>query len=387
MELQDTEGFYTPLKKEHRSKSGGVKPTKLKVTPDSDKVEAKKTPVKVRDSSESEVSSSESDGDSSSESDNEIGNLKSALESLAGQMSTLTTTVGKLVSRDLEKGKSLPEEIRPAKKSKKLSVLKELVETLDVSKKTGGPTTASLAKNKELAVLLSAYNAGEKDFLDSVGATASLESTVASGGEKKKTLYIHDFVTRPDCIFEEEEDTLVTTGGVKLSFKSKPKRVEPHNVTPGQWISANSRIYDLLSPTLSVVQRAAYQEYTRQVGDLLQVYSQQSVMCMDHEHRRHVSATGRSWDEVSGHIERLYLRVKGYVSIPGPSTSTVQNDQTATKKAKRSSKPCFAFNSRAGCKHGDACHYKHKCSERGCGEAHPKHEHKLFRSQLPKTNG
>jgi hypothetical protein len=64
-----------------------------------------------------------------------------------------------------------------------------------------------------------------------------------------------------------------------------------------QWISANSRICDILAVTMSHSQLACYNEYTRQIGDLLQVYTEESVMLLDHEHRCHVSFTGRSWDE------------------------------------------------------------------------------------------
>jgi hypothetical protein len=83
----------------------------------------------------------------------------------------------------------------------------------------------------------------------------------------------------------------------KHDNKAKKKRVEPHDVSTAQWISTNSRIYEILSGSMSSKQRASYREFTRQIGDLLQVYSEQSVMVLDHEHRRQKNARG-CWKKI-----------------------------------------------------------------------------------------
>ena len=184
----------------------------------------------------------------------------------------------------------------------------------------------------------------------------------------------------------DQEDSLTTSSGIQLTFKRKAKKLEPEQVTPAQWISANSRIFDLLAPSFSSNEKAQYHEFTRQIGDLLQVYTEPSVMALDFEHRMHVTATGRRWDDISLHLERFHLRFKCPIASAnaqsnGQAGNSSQSVQTVSKPvSKRSNRPCYAYNTKAGCPYPDSCKYKHKCSERGCGEKQPKYEHEKFRA-------
>ena len=248
-------------------------------------------------------------------------------------------------------------------------------------------TTQSLAKDKELNCLLQAYNAGEEEFLSTFDDKESklrkygVRSSSHAGEKPKKALYITDYLSKLDGCLSEDEESLVMTGGSQLTIKQKIKKVEPKNVSVGQWISANSRILDILSDSMSVEQIACYHEYTRNVGDLLQLYTVSSVMLLDHAHRKHVHATGRAWDNVSRHLDKMFLRLKvGSGSIDEVSASVSTPSVSKPEAIRKSTRPCFAYNSKAGCKYGSECRYKHKCSERGCGKDHPKWDHERFRS-------
>jgi hypothetical protein len=234
------------------------------------------------------------------------------------------------------------------------------------------PTTRSLAKDKELGKLLAIYNQGEADFL-----SGNLSKTSRKHGEKPKTLYIRDYVTRPD-LHSDDDDCLITKGGVQLTVKKNLKKLDCENVSVPQWISANSRIFEILALDMSNKQQRQYHDYTRQIGDLFELYSAPSVLVVDNEHRRQVTKTRRTWNHISSHLERLYLRVKSGQKSSNSMVS--KTDSKTDSKTAKSSRYCFAFNTRSGCKHGDDCRYKHACSVKGCGEKHPKWDHERFRS-------
>jgi hypothetical protein len=333
-----------------------------------------------------------SDLDSSSDIDSDgvstgsdTGNLKKDVKSLSAQLGVLTKSVEKLVVRDLDRTTSAGKKLKFPKSKSDVRVAK-IIPGVSTPKtpKTGSkvqdslslPTTRTLAKDKQLNKLLESYNAGENDFLSTF--TPPSDSLRSSAGEKpKKVLLITDYITRIQGSTSDDEDALMTTSGSNIVFKTKSKgKIDVADVTAGQWITANSRIFDLLSNSLSRRQQAEYHEYTRQFGDLLQCYSESTCMLLDQEHRKHVFATGRAWDEVSAHLERLYLRLKSGSSY----------DSAGTKVSKKKSNHvCYAFNTRAGCKRGESCKYKHKCSEKGCHESHPKFDHESFRSKQDKS--
>ena len=323
----------------------------------------------------------DSDSDSSDLSDGVEPDVNAQLQSLTNQLGRLSGNFEKLISGEIQ----LP--ARDLVPSSGASRTEKCGKVAGKESAIGSVTTTSLAKDKELNVLLSKYNQGEEEYLSSFARDRLSSAQPSNSGEKrKKTLFIHDFLTRPDGFVPDEEDTVTSNSGVVLSFKAKPKHVEPKDVTIAQWITANARIFDILSLSMSETQKAEYSEYVKQVGDLLQIYTESSVMSLDCEHRKHVTATNRAWDCISLHLERYYLRLQNVVYVQDSlSNVTAKPDQAISGSSpstvpKKSNRHCFAYNSKAGCRHRDNCQYKHRCSERGCGEKHPKHEHELFRS-------
>jgi hypothetical protein len=174
--------------------------------------------------------------------------------------------------------------------------------------------------------LLALYNRGEKDFLSAFDETALVKTqdTGAIGEKPKKHFSIPDYITCSHASYNNDEEVLVATAGGKLTFKSSAyKKVEVHNVMVGQWIAANSWIFDILAPAMSFSQTLAYNEYVKMVGDYFDLYTTASVMVLDEEHRRHVNFSGRAWDDDSLHFERLHLKIKGsHVSVT-PSVESV----------------------------------------------------------------
>jgi hypothetical protein len=110
-------------------------------------------------------------------------------------------------------------------------------------------TTSSLSKNAEVNELLSKYSDNEKEFLEVQEAVN--QATSGAGEKAKKCLAICDYVTLPECIISDDEETLLTTSGRQLTLKSKTKKIEPKDVTAAQWIGANARILSLLKPGLT----------------------------------------------------------------------------------------------------------------------------------------
>ena len=338
-----------------------------------------------------------------------VSSVEDNLSILTGQISVLSGALAQLVGETASIKKALKIEPVDNTESSGASVLKEAVEKrgkavgVHSSNKfavlAGGepedsvvalPTTRTLGRDKELNKLLSLYHQDRQDFLSvrEDGTSGASPVAVTQGERLKKHLSIVDFISRTDGPPLEDEETLVTTSGTKLVLsKSTSKKIEVQNVTVPQWISANSRIYDLLTPTMSRLEMASYNEYVRVVGDLLQIYTVSSIMCMDEEHRRLVNATGRSWCDVSLHLERMFLKIKAVV--PETVAQPVQNSSAKSTVAKKSSNLCFAYNNRGGCRNGDSCKYKHLCSNKEgsvfCKGKHPKWDHERFHPSTQPT--
>ena len=145
------------------------------------------------------------------------------------------------------------------------------------------------------------------------------------------------------------------------------------DVTIPQWISANICIFELLTPSMTVREIKDYLSYTKQVGDLLQVYTSSTVFQLDHEHRQEVACEEHRWNEVSAHLERYYLvRARG---SGGSAGDDGKNSGGVTKSAKRRfNHPCAQYNSKEGCDNV-ACKFMPVCSVKGCRGNHPKHLH------------
>jgi hypothetical protein len=313
--------------------------------------------------------------------------VRAQLKLLSSQVSSLVGTVSKLVvpvSASVISEEALRAGLGASgERSKRSSAA-----AVDSGSSADGPTLKTLSRDRELSQLLKLYNQGDTEFLSSFDAD-KLQIPGPQGEKPRKHLSIPDFITRVEGSPKEDEGVYLSTAGGKLTFKAAgTKKVEVQNVCFGQWIGANSRIHEVLYSTMSPSQNAAYCEYTRMVGDLYQLYTESSVMVLDDEHRRMVALSGRSWADLSLHLERMHLKLK---PVGSSVTSVASNVSSASGAAasvpsksssRKSNNPCYSYNSRAGCKTPDSCRYKHVCSDRvdgvTCRGAHPKYDHAKF---------
>jgi hypothetical protein len=237
-------------------------------------------------------------------------------------------------------------------------------------------TTQSLARNTELSKLLDEYN--EEGGDDLIQAQDAVNSRLKSGqGELKfrKALAIPDFIRTSRGRGILEDDELVTKNGLSFKLQGRTKKVEVENVTIPQWMSANICICELLTPSMTVREIKDYLNYSKQVGDLLQIYTSSSVFQLDHEHRQEVAFEEHGWHEVSAHLERYYLvRLRGTGGNAGDDGAG-KNSAGLSKSAKRRfNHPCARFNSKEGCDNV-SCKFMPVCSIKGCRGNHPKHLH------------
>jgi hypothetical protein len=308
--------------------------------------------------------------------------VQDQLSVLTKQVGLLVSTVSKLLSKEevIQEGAGAHVLVKPLSGTKKQVILDKVPAKVTVADSDGSedlPTTKSLSRDRELYKLLQIYNRGDQDFLETLDADKTAKSST-HGEKPKKHFCIPDFITRVDSSINDQEDILLTTSSGKLTFNTGvSKKIEVKDVKIGQWIGANSRIFDVLESSLSRYEIMAYKEYTRQVGDLFQLYTEPSVMQLDNEHRRLVNKTGHTWSEILLHLERLFLKIK---HTDQGVVQSAQNDKF--KGAKKSGNACFAFNTKSGCKRGDTCHYKHVCSaqlgDKICREQHSKCDHDKF---------
>jgi hypothetical protein len=149
------------------------------------------------------------------------------------------------------------------------------------SSSEGKETTQSLARNKELALLLKEYNGGGTSDLLTIQESATSHTSRAQPGEKsvKKVHLIPDYINFWDGLADEEDNSFVTTKGQTFKLQSRQRRLSPREVSIPQWITANLNILDVLRESLSGREIREYLDYTKQVGDLLQIYTAASVFC------------------------------------------------------------------------------------------------------------
>ena len=117
----------------------------------------------------------------------------------------------------------------------------------------------------------------------------------------------------------QDNDEVVHSGkGLNLVLQSNLNRVKPEKLTAGQWISANARIMNKLitSGSLTTSSLTDYLEYTRKLGDLLQLYMASSVFLLDHHHRVEVHESGiRRWSDIDCTLENAHLKRKENVPV------------------------------------------------------------------------
>jgi hypothetical protein len=264
-------------------------------------------------------------------------------------------------------------------------------ESEGLQKSGAGPTTQSLSRDSELSRLLDEYNTDSDDLIRAQDSVNSRLSVPVLQGEirSKKALSIPDFVrTSRGVGVVEEDDELVTKNGLSFKLQGRVKKLDVAEVSIPQWLSANIAIFEVLSATLSARQIREYLNYTKQIGDLLQIYTSSTVFQLDDEHRKDVAREDLKWNEISSHLERYYLvRQRGTGGNAGEGASAGgQAGVSASGKSKRNrfSHPCARFNSKEGCEN-TACKFQPVCSIRGCRGDHPKHLHPASNDDFRKS--
>jgi hypothetical protein len=214
-------------------------------------------------------------------------------------------------------------------------------------------------------------------------------STVTTAGElKAKKLYlIPDFITSSTGRYmrDNDEDELVTKKGLSFKLQGK-KKLDPEEVSIPQWLSANILILEKLIPTLTTEQVKDYFKYTREIGDLLQIYTSASVFLLDDHHRHEVFEEDIRWKDIGGNLERFYLERKkgngGNAGSSATSSSSGSSGAAAKPKRNRFNHPCTRFNTKEGCDN-DQCKFMPICSVKGCRGNHPKYEHDFRTGKSP----
>jgi hypothetical protein len=221
--------------------------------------------------------------------------------------------------------------------------------------KTESPvTTQTLARDSELSRLLDEYNKdGSDDLLRAQDAVNARYLGQFKQGELrgKKTLLIPDFVT--SCLgvsYDQEDIELLTSKGPSFKLQGRTKKLEAKDVSVAQWVSANIAILEQLMPSLSSHELREYLSYTRQIGDLLQIYTSEAIFTLDNEHRKEVCLGVRRWSDISVHMDRFYLS-HSLLKNSGGNVGNVNAANTTSGKSRtnRFNHPCVRFNSREGC--------------------------------------
>lgn len=167
---------------------------------------------------------------------------------------------------------------------------------------------------------------------------------------------------------QDKDEVLHSGKSMNLVLQSSTKRVTPEKLTVGQWIGANSRILDKLisSGRLNSAQLAEYLDYTRKIGDLLQIFTFSSVFTLDNAHRLEVHETSKKWNEIDATLQAAHLKKRDqeWSSTTKTSNSFVNH----RSPLKHINSPCWAYNSIEGCRFTkEKCRFDHVDSSEKSG--------------------
>jgi hypothetical protein len=251
------------------------------------------------------------------------------LDSLASQFERLLSTVGNLADR-VEKAEAghAAESTKHAAQSAQVAASLLLPKPswsagekpVDAVKSSGTVvlktptepvTTQSLGRDAELARLLDEYNAdGSDGMLKAQDAVNAICLSTNRQGElkQKKPLLIPDVITSCLGICHDTDDIeLLTSKGPSFKLQGRAKKPEAKDVSVAQWVTANISILEQLVPSFSSQELRDYLSYTKQIGDLLQIYTTEAIFTLDNEHREDVCFGNRKWCDISVHMDRFYL--------------------------------------------------------------------------------
>jgi hypothetical protein len=158
-------------------------------------------------------------------------------------------------------------------------IFKNTDSVVPVHTKSVGNTLSSLLDKSSDASILEVRN-WMRDLLN-------IDDSPLNAKGEKALLPIHYL----SCVRgTQDTDEIIHSGkGINLVIQNA-KKVAPEKLTVEQWVGANSRILDKLitSGRLSAGQLSDYLDYTRKIGDLLQLCVPSSVFLLDHNHRLEV---------------------------------------------------------------------------------------------------
>lgn len=273
----------------------------------------------------------------------------------------------RLLALQLEEEK-LNLELQVAKQKKDIDVLKSQLLNKSASRelcsdnpRTGSTekiTTQSLAQDKDLEAALNVLkDCHLSEFLENPQQEAIIPASVGKQINMSGPHLIPDNVSKPNVSY--------------LNDKDRVKRIE--EVTPAQWISANSKILlKLIGEGMNMDGVRSYLRYTSKIGDYLQVSEPSSVMLLDNEHRRQVYDESRQWHEIDG--DKVYFHLK--------SASTANDNHRYHHKAQPTDDHgrtiCLRYN-RGSC-FMTYCKFSHVCLL--CKGDHPKSMHQNLQ-QVP----
>jgi hypothetical protein len=189
---------------------------------------------------------------------------------------------------------------------------------------------------------------------------------------------IVDFI--PNCARASDEEVEIAKG-VVLKMKSGGSKVKLEQVTPAQWLSANSRIladiilkegvnFDITNFVLD------YLAYTTKIGELATKFTWSSVIQYDDDYRVKQSEFGFPWGSDSPHMLTVGLERRKYQG---------QGSAMGPMKSQKGKEPpfCINFNNGRDCPF-KPCKFRHVCEI--CGKAHAKVNHDSTSSTANGTN-
>jgi hypothetical protein len=169
----------------------------------------------------------------------------------------------------------------------------------------------------------------------------------------------------------DEEVSIGEGVTVRIAGQNRKKpRLE--NVTPAQWVAANSRILAELIEVDGCDMDTVldYLSYTTKVGELANRFTWQSVMVYDDQYREKQARFGYRWGSDSPHIATVVPEER---KKPNPMRSTGTEGKGRQQPKVTKDRRCVYFNE-GRCFHGDQCKFQHACST--CGGSHPQSDHK-----------
>ena len=241
------------------------------------------------------------------------------------------------------------------------------------------PTTTSLARDVQLNNLVAEFLkvndhlAGFKDLL----SLSDIQASAVGSLKGERPLLIGDFLSNNINVnYFQNEEAVQLSDETRLVL-GKKKRPDVADYTPELWSGASFRIIcHLITNGATVKEVQEYAEYSSMIADFLQIYVHRGVFALDFNHRQRVCKEGRSWADISGHDERMFLKHQSNPIVSSTNYKKGKNIRTKDTFQKKNvvldsqgNPICFHYNGR-GCSYGAKCIYSHVCLNTGCGQKH-----------------